>query len=139
VPASVHDVPSTQVSLRATKRTHFQKIDDVLQSFGFESLGEFLSALFYCHPRPSELSDPRTSRHRSAVTAFLHGDSKVIMGHVISLIYNHRQSQPESSSVHANDALLSFSTITSPAAIHHARPARRSLSASSGCIRQAQM
>ena len=45
------------------------------------------------------------------------------MGHVISLIYNHRQSQPKASSVHVNDALLSFSTITSPAAIHHASPA----------------
>jgi hypothetical protein len=53
---------------------------------------EFLSALFYCHPRPSEQSDPRTSRHRSTVTTFLHGHSKVTMGHVISLIYNHRQS-----------------------------------------------
>ena len=124
VPASVHDeVTSTQIPLQATKRTHFQKINDVLQSFSFESLGGFLSTLFYCHPRQSELSDPQTLKHQSAVTAFLHGDSKVTMGHVISLIYNHRQSQPKASSVHVNDALLSFSTITSPAAIHHAWPA----------------
>ena len=121
VAASVHDVLSTQIPLWATKHTHFQKINNVLQSLSLKSLREFLSTLFYHHPHQSELSNSWTLRHWSGVTAFLHGDSKVTMGHVISLIYNHHQSQPKASSVHANDALLSFSTITSAAAIHHAQ------------------
>src|SRR5258705_4102651 len=44
------------------------------------------------------------------------------MGHIISFIYYHRQSQPKPKSLHADDTFLSFSTTTSPAAIHHARP-----------------
>ncbi|KAJ7811583.1 hypothetical protein B0H13DRAFT_2383779 [Mycena leptocephala] len=37
---------STQISLRAPKRTCWRKIHDVLTTYGFESLGEFLSVLF---------------------------------------------------------------------------------------------
>ncbi|KZP26721.1 hypothetical protein FIBSPDRAFT_909075 [Athelia psychrophila] len=92
----------------------------------FDSLGEFLSVLFYCHPKKSEKADPRTARHISVVSAFLQGTSVIHMGHIIDLIYSHRQSQPKRSSRHANEVYLAFSPTLSPAGIHHARPAMSS-------------
>ncbi|KAJ7854442.1 hypothetical protein B0H14DRAFT_3449649 [Mycena olivaceomarginata] len=43
---------STQVSLRAQKRSKWRKMDEVLRTYSFDSLGEFLSVLF--HPQTND-------------------------------------------------------------------------------------
>lgn len=90
---------SVQTPLRAARRSKWQKIDDVLETYGFDSLGDFLTTLFHNHPRGEP--DPRTPRHRVAVTAFLQGTSTLAMANLISLIYNHPQSRPKRTNVSA--------------------------------------
>jgi hypothetical protein len=121
-PVGGSDIPSLQTRIHAAQRSSFQKVDDVLGSMGFCSLGEFLAVLFYCHPSKSKDDDLRTPQHQSTVTTFLQGDSKIHMGHIIPLIYNHHQSQPTSQLKHAHDAHLAFSPTISLTDIHHARP-----------------
>ncbi|KAJ7845706.1 hypothetical protein B0H14DRAFT_3682862 [Mycena olivaceomarginata] len=60
---------STQLSLRAPKRTKFQKMDDVLSTYGFPNLGDFLAVLF--QPRIPGEKDLRTKRHRAALGAIM--------------------------------------------------------------------
>ncbi|KAJ7775506.1 hypothetical protein B0H16DRAFT_1757012 [Mycena metata] len=84
-------VSSTQERLRGRKHTHFQKIDTVLKTWGFKSVGEFLATLF--HPRIRG-KDKRTRAHRQAVAIFLQGRTAVAMADIIPLIYNHHKSRP---------------------------------------------
>lgn len=86
---------STLVPLRAEKRSVWRKMNDVLRTYGFDSLGEFLSVLF--HPRVRGEKDSRSKHHRQAVGAFLQGRSKITMAHIMPLIYNHRKSRPKRS------------------------------------------
>ncbi|KAJ7661781.1 hypothetical protein B0H14DRAFT_2658967 [Mycena olivaceomarginata] len=83
---------STQPSLRAARRTQWQKIDDVLRTYGFPNLGDFLACLF--HPCVRGEKDPRTQRHRQAVGAFLQGKSTVKMADLIESLYHHPKSRP---------------------------------------------
>ncbi|KAJ7697092.1 hypothetical protein B0H16DRAFT_1350278 [Mycena metata] len=96
---------STQVSLRAAKRNNFQKMDDVLRTWGFRSLGEFLTTLF--HPRVRGEKDYRTTRHRHAVAAFLQGETKIAMADVIPLIYTHHKSRPRKINIADRSAAFS--------------------------------
>ncbi|KAJ6571072.1 hypothetical protein B0H19DRAFT_1064186 [Mycena capillaripes] len=96
---------STQISLRAPKRTCWRKIDDVLTIYGFDSLGEFLSVLF--HPRKRGEKDLRTKSHRQTVAAFLKGQSKLTMAHIIPLIFNHHHSRPKKRDVDQYSAAFS--------------------------------
>ncbi|KAJ7853250.1 hypothetical protein B0H13DRAFT_1538915, partial [Mycena leptocephala] len=73
--------------------TKWEKVDDVLTTFGFESLGDFLAALF--HNRRRGENDPRTPTHRMVVTQFLNGVSTFKMADLIELIYDHPQSRPK--------------------------------------------
>jgi hypothetical protein len=59
---------STQPSLRAARRTKWQKVDNVLHTYGFLNLGDFLACLFHPHIRGEK--DYRTQHHRQAVGAF---------------------------------------------------------------------
>ncbi|KAJ7926583.1 hypothetical protein B0H13DRAFT_2313300 [Mycena leptocephala] len=89
---------SSQPRLRAKARTKWQKVNDILGHItkDLDGLGNFLELLFY--NRPHGTKDLRTKRHKSMVTAFLGGQNiganSVKMGHIIDLIYSHRQSQP---------------------------------------------
>ncbi|KAJ7721768.1 hypothetical protein B0H16DRAFT_1790258 [Mycena metata] len=96
---------STQVSLRAAKRNNLQKMDDVLRTWGFRSLGEFLTTLF--HPRVRGEKDYRTTRHRHAVAAFLQGETKIAMADVIPLIYTHHKSRPRKINIADRSAAFS--------------------------------
>ncbi|KAJ7697621.1 hypothetical protein B0H17DRAFT_1130231 [Mycena rosella] len=58
---------STQVPLRAPKKTQYQKIDDFICTNGFPTLGDFLMALFQHRVRGEK--DHRTRRHRQASDA----------------------------------------------------------------------
>ncbi|KAF7334057.1 hypothetical protein MVEN_02311300 [Mycena venus] len=109
---------STQTSLRAPKRTCWQKVDHVLTTYGFESLGEFLSVLF--HPRKRGERDLRTKSHRQTVAAFLKGQSKITMAHIISLIFNHHHSRPKKKDTDQCSAAFSPSKPLSE--IRYARP-----------------
>ena len=62
---------STQVPLRVEKRSVWRKMNDVLPTCGFDSLGEFLSVLF--HPHICGGEDRRSKRHRQAVGPFMQG------------------------------------------------------------------
>ncbi|KAJ7751341.1 hypothetical protein B0H16DRAFT_1691293 [Mycena metata] len=68
-------------------------MDEVLGSYGFDNLGEFLATLFCRHVRGEP--DPRTPRHTAVVSAFLQGSTTTNMGDIIELIYRHSQSRPK--------------------------------------------
>ncbi|KAJ7431690.1 hypothetical protein B0H11DRAFT_1848485 [Mycena galericulata] len=93
-PSPITPVSSTsaQTPLRAKRRSKWEKVDDILSTYGFHNLGDFLATLFYHHARGEE--DPRTPRHAAAVTAFLQGASTFKMANLIELIYDHPQSRP---------------------------------------------
>ncbi|KAJ7769837.1 hypothetical protein B0H16DRAFT_1452228 [Mycena metata] len=96
---------STQASLRASRRSNFQTMDDVLRTWAFRSLGEFLTTLF--HPRVRGEKDYRTTRHRHAVAAFLQGETKIAMADVIPLIYTHHKSRPRKINIADRSAAFS--------------------------------
>ncbi|KAJ6461203.1 hypothetical protein DFH09DRAFT_1495516 [Mycena vulgaris] len=108
---------STQISLRAPKRTCWQKVDHVLTTYGFDSLGEFLSVLF--HPRKRGEKDRQTKSHWQTVAAFLKGQSKITMAHIIPLIYNHHRSRPKRDT---NQHSAAFSSSIPLSEIRYARP-----------------
>lgn len=127
---SISTVLSSQPKLRKTRHSVYEKVDAVLTAMKiFDSLGEFLSVLFYCHPKRTEKADLRTARHVSVVSAFLQDTSAIHMGHIIDLIYSHCQSQPKQSSRHASKIYLAFSPNLSPIDIHHAHHAMSSWAA----------
>ncbi|KAJ7661825.1 hypothetical protein B0H17DRAFT_953379, partial [Mycena rosella] len=110
--------PPILTPLRAAKRTKWDKVDDVLTTYGFQNLGDFLITLFHPHQRGEE--DPRTHRHQVAVTRFLQGSSSVKMADLIELIYNHPQSRPKLK--HPNEVTAAFSPRKPLEDIHFARP-----------------
>ncbi|KAJ7244495.1 hypothetical protein C8J57DRAFT_1680834 [Mycena rebaudengoi] len=113
-------VPSTQERLRAPRRTDWEKTHDILGliSKDLSGLGNFLKLLFYL--RPHGTKDVRTNRHKTMVTQFLGGKTNVKMGHIIDLIYNHRQSQPPTNT---EERHLAFSHQTLHTDMCFARPA----------------
>ncbi|KAJ7701193.1 hypothetical protein B0H17DRAFT_1128481 [Mycena rosella] len=84
--------PSTQPRLRKPKQDDWQKADAILATItkDFRSLGHFLEVIFYNHI--SGVPDPRTTRHVRVITAFLGGETNVMMATIIDLICNHRLS-----------------------------------------------
>jgi hypothetical protein len=93
-------------------------MDHALTTYGFDTLGEFLSVLF--HPRKRGEKDPRTSSHRHTVAAFLKGQSKITMAGIIPLIFNHHHSRPKKRDTDEYSAALSPSKPLSE--IRYARP-----------------
>ncbi|KAJ7142583.1 hypothetical protein C8R44DRAFT_865911 [Mycena epipterygia] len=108
----------TKATLRAPTRTPWEKVDDVLTTYGFESLGEFLEALFHHHP--TDDIDPRTPRHKATVTSFLQGSNKFKMADLITLIYDHPQSRPKRK--HPDQVAAAFSPHLPLSSIRYARP-----------------
>ncbi|KAJ7035827.1 hypothetical protein C8F04DRAFT_954455 [Mycena alexandri] len=110
---------SSQKRLRAPRRTKWEKINDILGHItkDLDGLGNFLELLFY--HRPHGQKDLRTKRHKAMVTAFLGGQTNVKMGHIIDLIYHHRQSQPPP---HSPQRDLAFSSKVPHTEISFARP-----------------
>ncbi|KAJ7448862.1 hypothetical protein B0H11DRAFT_1659415, partial [Mycena galericulata] len=103
---------------RAQMRTKWDKMDDVLTTYGFDNSGDFLTTLFHHHRRGDP--DPRTPKHRGAVTRFLQGASTIKMADLIELIYDHPQSRP--SSKHAEQRASTFSPEKPLDEIRFARP-----------------
>jgi hypothetical protein len=89
-----------------------------LISKDLSGLGNFLKLLFYL--RPHGTKDVHTNRHKTMVTQFLGGKTNVKMGHIIDLIYNHRQSQPPTNT---EEWHLTFSHQTLHTDMCFARPA----------------
>ncbi|KAJ7847450.1 hypothetical protein B0H14DRAFT_2357176 [Mycena olivaceomarginata] len=112
-------VPSSQPRQRAPKRDIWEKADTIIHLItkDFRSLGQFLDTLFHC--RDMSVNDPRTARHKAAVTAFMNGDSNVGMGRIIELLYRHPQGRPNKANAESG---LYFS-LSSPAEIKFAQPA----------------
>ncbi|KAJ7628105.1 hypothetical protein B0H17DRAFT_871864, partial [Mycena rosella] len=98
----------------------FAAIDIFFQDSPFDSVGDFLSILFY--NRPHGKSDLRGSTHATAVAKFLRGYTHTKMADILPLIYHHRCSFPakNSSRIHERDAM--FCTSGEASEIHHARP-----------------
>jgi hypothetical protein len=93
-------------------------MDHALTTYGFDSLGEFLSVLF--HPRKRGEKDLRTRSHRHTVAAFLKGRSKITMADIIPLIFNHPRSRPKKRDTDQHSA--SFSPSKPLSEIRYARP-----------------
>ncbi|KAF8145003.1 hypothetical protein K438DRAFT_1630871 [Mycena galopus ATCC 62051] len=108
---------SSQIPLRVRKRTKFDKIHDVLKTYGFPNLGDFLRILF--HPRIRGETDKRTRTHRQAVAAFLQGRSTFKMADLIDLLYNHNKSRPKKTNP---DHAAAFSSVKPLSEIGCARP-----------------
>lgn len=109
---------SSQARRRNPKRSRWQKVDAVLTSYGFDSLGDFLETVFYVHKGDDD--DPRTPKHVAAVTSFLQGSSSIKMAHILQLIYAHPQSRPKIKYPDQVDA--AFSSDKSLEEIRFARP-----------------
>ncbi|KAK6987804.1 hypothetical protein R3P38DRAFT_2574293 [Favolaschia claudopus] len=107
----------SQIQHRAAPRTPWTKMDDVLRQYGFDSLGEFFTILFYHRTRG--VPDPRTKRHRHVVASFLQGRSKFKMADLITLLYDHPKSRAKPTSA---DAALKFSPHKPLTQIYCARP-----------------
>ncbi|KAJ7110688.1 hypothetical protein C8R44DRAFT_934414 [Mycena epipterygia] len=103
---------------RRDNRSKWEKMDTVLDTYGFANLGDFLSTLFHNHRRGEE--DPRSPRHAAAVTRFLHGRTVFQMGHLIQMIYDHPQSRPKLK--HADQRAAAFSPRKPLAEIRYAQP-----------------
>ncbi|KAJ7733725.1 hypothetical protein DFH07DRAFT_780514 [Mycena maculata] len=104
--SSAATVPlSSQPRLRKPRKSKWDKMHNILghisQDLG--GLGNFLELLFY--HRPHGTKDVRTNRHKAMVTAFLGGQTNIKMGHILDLIYHHRQSQPPPDSEERDFAL----------------------------------
>ncbi|KAJ7493475.1 hypothetical protein FB451DRAFT_1490540 [Mycena latifolia] len=119
VTAQFSGASSSQPRLRAKARTEWEKMDNILGliSKDLNGLGHFLELLFY--HRPHGTKDVRTRRHETMVTGFLGGKSRIKMGHIIDLVYNHRQSQPPTNSLERD---LAFSHKIPHTDICYARP-----------------
>ncbi|KAJ7815078.1 hypothetical protein B0H14DRAFT_2375595 [Mycena olivaceomarginata] len=105
-------------SLRAAKRSKWEKMDDLLSSYGFLSLGDFLDVLFHNHARDEP--DPRTPRHIAAVNKFLSGSNTFRMSHLIERLYHHRESRPKRR--HTAERAAAFSPHIPLEDIHFAQP-----------------
>ncbi|KAK6992358.1 hypothetical protein R3P38DRAFT_3331169 [Favolaschia claudopus] len=95
-------------------------MDSYLKEYPFDSVGDFLSILFYDPVRGEP--DPRGFAHANAVARFLRGLADVKMSHILPLIYRHRCSYPSRNSARLSERQSMFSTAEAAAAIHHARP-----------------
>ncbi|KAJ7688947.1 hypothetical protein B0H17DRAFT_937725, partial [Mycena rosella] len=93
-------------------------MDNVLRTYGFDSLGEFLSVLF--HPRIRGEKDSRTKRHRQAVSTFLRGRCTITIADIIPLIFNHNSSR--AGRKHPDQRAASFSPHVPLKEICYARP-----------------
>ncbi|KAJ6511068.1 hypothetical protein C8R45DRAFT_1068877 [Mycena sanguinolenta] len=109
---------SSQIPLRAARRSQWAKVDAVLGTYGFSNVGKFLAVLF--HPRIRGQKDLRTKPHRQAVAAFLQGRSSVKMAQVIELLYNHHKSRPKKND--SDQYLAGFSAHRPLSEIKCARP-----------------
>ncbi|KAL0573741.1 hypothetical protein V5O48_008217 [Marasmius crinis-equi] len=92
----------------------------LFDDLGFETLGDFLSALFPAIPRgESNLHD---RRHVNKLKAFLQGRSTFRAVNLVESIVSHRYSLPSYKSEHYHERGLAFSN-TLPSEIHHANSA----------------
>ncbi|KAJ6467711.1 hypothetical protein DFH09DRAFT_1111792 [Mycena vulgaris] len=86
---------STLISLRAGKRSVWQKMSDVLRTYGFDSL------------------DRRSKRHRQAVSALLQGQSKIVIAQILPLIFNHHKSRPKKNDAdHSSPAISPYKLLS---------------------------
>jgi hypothetical protein len=95
-------------------------MDEFLQNYPFDSIGDFLSILFY--NRPHGESDPRGLTHAVAVAHFLRGRTDIKMSEIMPLIYHHRCSYPAKDSNRLPEREMMFCTTREANTIHHARP-----------------
>ncbi|KAF8193976.1 hypothetical protein K438DRAFT_2130586 [Mycena galopus ATCC 62051] len=109
---------SSQARLRAPGRSQWTKVDDVLGTYGFANIGEFLALLFHPHIRGQK--DHRTKRHRQAVAAFLQGRTSVKMAQIIELLYDHHKNRPKKND--ADQYSAAFSARRPLSEIQCARP-----------------
>ncbi|KAJ7336921.1 hypothetical protein DFH08DRAFT_915944 [Mycena albidolilacea] len=121
------DFPHVQPRLRATVRTaadilesKFAAMDEFLQNYAFDSIGDFLSILFY--NRPHGESDPRGPTHAVAVAHFLRGRTDIKVSKILPLIHHHRCSYPAKDSSRLLEREMMFSTTREASTIHHTRP-----------------
>ncbi|KAJ7723591.1 hypothetical protein B0H14DRAFT_3519887 [Mycena olivaceomarginata] len=122
-----HDFSHVQQCLRAATQTadkilecKFRAMDEFLQNYPFDSIGDFLSVLFY--NRPHGESDPCGITHAIAVAQFLRGRTDIKMSEILPLIYHHRCSYPAKDSSRLPEREMMFCTTREAGTIHHARP-----------------
>jgi hypothetical protein len=120
-----------QTRLRAPKRSHEQKMMDLVQAVdkvldcvheqGFTSIPHFLDIFFLIPPQGVEHDDPRSPRHIHSVSSFLTGNDTFKASHLIERLYRHPSGYPRYSSARREETELAFTPSTSR--IHYARPA----------------
>jgi hypothetical protein len=121
------DFPHVQPRLRAPAQTatdilerKFAAMDEFLQNYPFDSIGDFLFILFYNCPHGE--SDPRGLTHAVAVAHFLSGRTDIKMSEIMPLIYHHCCSYPAKDSNCLPEREMMFCTTREANTIHHARP-----------------
>ncbi|KAJ7023352.1 hypothetical protein C8F04DRAFT_1048051 [Mycena alexandri] len=121
------DFPHTQPRMRSEKQTteektrqKFTAIEELLKNWPFETIGDFLSILFYNKPRGD--IDPRGTTHAHAVAQFLRGRSSIKMSDILPLLYNHKASFPTKKCADSHEKKYMFSTSGPENQSSHARP-----------------
>ncbi|KAJ7751643.1 hypothetical protein B0H16DRAFT_1766472 [Mycena metata] len=121
------DFSHTQPRMRSEKQSieektadKFAAVDELLKTWKFDTIGDFLSILFYNKPRGDP--DPRGTTHAHAVAQFLRGRSKIKMCDILPLVYHHKASYPTKKSADSHEKKSMFSTAGPENEINHARP-----------------
>ncbi|KAJ7162019.1 hypothetical protein C8R46DRAFT_1282301 [Mycena filopes] len=121
------DFSHTQPRQRAPKQTSqekalekFEAMEELLQNWAFDSVGNFLATLFYNKPR--EEPDPRGTTHAHTIAHFLRGRDKIKMSTILPLIYHHKASYPTKKSANRHEKQQMFATSGPADQSNHARP-----------------
>ncbi|KAK7455871.1 hypothetical protein VKT23_010908 [Stygiomarasmius scandens] len=92
----LHSQPRLRAPAKSTKdkfTEYFGQIEELLQNWDFESLGDFLQVLFYHHKRGNR-QDPCGRSHAQMVSRFLQGGNHLKVSDFIQLLYEHPSSSP---------------------------------------------
>ncbi|KAJ7762259.1 hypothetical protein B0H16DRAFT_1884208 [Mycena metata] len=121
------DFSHTQPRMRSEKQTaeeksldKFAAVEDLLKTWPFESIGDFLAILFYNKPRGD--IDPRGTTHAHAVARFLRGRDTIKMSDILPLLYHHKASYPTKKCADSHEKKCMFSTSGPENHSNHARP-----------------
>ncbi|KAJ7206105.1 hypothetical protein GGX14DRAFT_644132 [Mycena pura] len=109
--------PQTAAQKEAAK---FNRMEQFLSDFPFDSLGDFLAILF--HNRPHGKPDCRGTTHATMVGRFLHGLDQIRIADILPLLYHHGSGYPSINGAHAEEQELMFSTRGAPEDIRNTRP-----------------
>ncbi|KAK0434389.1 uncharacterized protein EV420DRAFT_1282587, partial [Desarmillaria tabescens] len=114
----------SQPRIHSEKHSPNEKMEEVLEAINrlYDSFGHFACEFLKDFPRRSD-KDNHSNLHRCMAPCFLSGQTSQKPIHVVTLMYNHRYSNPSFRSQYRSERDLSYSGTHDPFNIRHCRPA----------------